>query len=55
MLVVNRICKEIGHLALTAVTLDYPHLIMTLSSNLWLEAKVITTVANDMTSEWLEE
>jgi len=42
-------------LAFTAVTLDYPQLMLTLSNNLWLETRVITTVANDMISEWLEE
>jgi hypothetical protein len=54
-LVVRRITGEIGLLAFTAVTFDYPQLIMTLSNNLWLETRVITTVANDMISEWLEE
>lgn len=54
-LVVKRITTEIGRLASTALTLDYPQLVLQLSSSLWLEARVISTVAQDIINEWVDE
>lgn len=54
-LIVRRLANEISKLATTALTLDYPQLLFTLSSNIWLETRVITTVAHDMISEWVDD
>jgi len=54
-LVVKRVASELGRFAATALTLDYPQLLLTASGNLWLEARVISTVVQDLVGEWIDD